>query len=53
MFRWNFDGLGIAVQRYLCEALYAVGRTGEAGEAPLKMISAFGEAVRSNTGHSE
>ncbi|KAG8214193.1 hypothetical protein J3R82DRAFT_10984 [Butyriboletus roseoflavus] len=53
MFRWNFDGLGITVQRCLCEALYAVGRTREAAEALLKMISTSGEEVRKGVGHSE
>ena len=35
------------------QALYAVGQTREATETLLKMIRAFGEAVRTTMGHSE
>ena len=51
MFGRNFrDELGIAVQRYLREALYAVGRIREAAETLVKVIDVFGEAVRTSTG---
>jgi hypothetical protein len=53
VFRWNFGELGIVVQRHLCDALYVVGRTREAVETLLNMISAFGEAVRTSIGYSE
>ena len=35
---WRFDDLTITIQRRLCEALFAVGRTKEAGESVLRMM---------------
>ncbi|KAF8547208.1 hypothetical protein OG21DRAFT_1501672 [Imleria badia] len=40
---WKFDDLGITVQQRLCEALYAAGRTKEAGEFLLEMLNAVDE----------
>ena len=42
---WKFDDLGITIRQRLCEALYAAGRTKEAGESLLKMVNTFDEAV--------
>ena len=49
MFRRNSrDELGIAVQRYLYEALLTVSRAREPAKTLLKVISAFGEATRTS-----
>ncbi|KAF8556447.1 hypothetical protein OG21DRAFT_1459308 [Imleria badia] len=42
---WKFGGLGIMIQRRLCEALYATGRTNDAVESLLKLVDTFGEGV--------
>ena len=42
---WKFDDLDITVRQRLCEALYAAGRTREAGESLLKMVNTFDEGV--------
>ena len=42
---WKFDDLNITIQRRLCEALYAAGRTNEGGESLLKMVNTFDEEV--------
>jgi hypothetical protein len=42
---WNFDDLGIMIQKYLCETLYAAGRTKEASESLLKMANTLDEEV--------
>ena len=52
MFRWNFDGLGVAVQHRLCEALHAVDRTRVATKTLLKMTSPFGEELEGLAGQS-
>lgn len=46
MFGWRFDGLGITTRRHLCEALYSAGRTREAADSVLQMVSALGKEVR-------
>ena len=45
---WQFDGLGIRIQKCLCEALYAADRTKEAGESMLKMASTMNEGAYVN-----
>lgn len=35
---WKFDDLGVMIQKHLCEALYALGRTEEAGESLLRIV---------------
>ena len=42
---WKFDGLDIMVRQRLCEALYAAGRTKDAGESLLNLVSAIDEDV--------
>ncbi|KAF8122511.1 hypothetical protein EV363DRAFT_1360163, partial [Boletus edulis] len=36
---WKFDNLDITIRQHLCEALFAVGRTDQAGEYLLDMIN--------------
>lgn len=43
---WEFHDLGLKIQRYLCEALYATGSAREASYSILQIIDAFGEEVR-------
>ena len=40
---WEFHDLGLKIQRYLCEALYAAGRAREAGYYIIKTIKASRE----------
>ena len=35
---WTFDDLAITIQQRLCESLFVVGRTKEAGESALRMV---------------
>ena len=42
---WKFDDLGITIRQRLCKALYAAGRTKEAGESLLKLVNTFDEEV--------
>ncbi|KAF8555002.1 hypothetical protein OG21DRAFT_1603126 [Imleria badia] len=42
---WKFDNLDLTVRRQLCEALYAAGRTGDAGESLLRMVNALNKEV--------
>jgi hypothetical protein len=42
---WKFNDLDITVRQHLCEALYAAGRTKEAGESLLRMVKTFDEDV--------
>ena len=50
---WQFDNLGTAIQRQLCEALYAVGHTKRAGEAVLEIANPFGDGMYTSDGLSE
>jgi hypothetical protein len=42
---WKFDNLDIAIRQRLCEALYAAGRTKDAGESLLKLVNTFNDEV--------
>ena len=45
---WKFDGLDIVIRQRLCDALYAAGRTQDAGESLLAMVNTLEEAVDPN-----
>ncbi|KAF8433934.1 hypothetical protein L210DRAFT_2684164 [Boletus edulis BED1] len=40
---WKFDNLDITIRQCLCEALYAMGRTMDAGESLLEIVNALDE----------
>ena len=40
---WRFDNLDVTIRQRLCEALYAAGRTKDAGESLLKLVNTFDE----------
>ncbi|KAF8127258.1 hypothetical protein EV363DRAFT_1346345 [Boletus edulis] len=42
---WKFDNLGIKIQQRLCEALYAVGRSKDAGKFLLEMVNTLDDKV--------
>ncbi|KAF8119873.1 hypothetical protein EV363DRAFT_1378544 [Boletus edulis] len=42
---WRFDDLGITIRQRLCEALYAAGRTMDAGKSLLELVDTFGDDV--------
>ena len=42
---WKFDDLDITISQRLCEALYAAGRTNEAGESLLEIVHSVDEEV--------
>jgi len=42
---WKFDDLDTTIRQRLCEALYAAGRTNEAGESLLEMVNTVDEEV--------
>ncbi|KAF8119884.1 hypothetical protein EV363DRAFT_1440067 [Boletus edulis] len=41
---WRFDDLGITIRQRLCEALYAAGRTMDAGKSLLELVDTVGKA---------
>lgn len=43
--RWKFDDLATTIQQRLCDALYAAGRTKDAGESLFKLVNTFDEEV--------
>ncbi|KAF8119879.1 hypothetical protein EV363DRAFT_1378598 [Boletus edulis] len=45
---WRFDDLGITIRQRLCEALYAAGRTMDAGKSLLELVDTFGDDVCTN-----
>ncbi|KAF8129301.1 hypothetical protein EV363DRAFT_1338600 [Boletus edulis] len=42
---WSFDDLAITIRQRLCEALYAAGRTMDAGKSLLELVYTFGDDV--------
>ena len=42
---WKFDNLDVTIRLCLCEALYAVDRTRDAGESFLELVDTFSEKV--------
>jgi hypothetical protein len=42
---WKFDDLATMIQQRLCDALYAAGRTKDAGESLFKLVNTFDEEV--------
>ncbi|KAF8126560.1 hypothetical protein EV363DRAFT_1434140 [Boletus edulis] len=48
---WRFDDLGITIRQRLCEALYAAGRTMDAGKSLLELVDTFGDDRTSNLKH--
>ena len=45
---WKFDNLEITIRQRLCEAIYAAGRTRDAGGSLLKLVHTFREEVYMN-----
>ena len=48
IFRWNFDGLQITVQRCHCESLLAAGNAEKAAEVLLGILESIREERRTN-----